>query len=405
MEEDGSTAYGRKLSAMRLLLITNLYPPQELGGYGRCMADFAWGLKQRGHHIQVLSSDAPYLGPNNLGPSGEPVDRRLQLKGSFQDGVHLLESSSAREAIDARNHNFLTYWLQQEAWDGVLLGNLDLLGPELLSPLLESGLPVLHHIGFVTPPYPPEHLPSKTSRYRVLTASATVRSCLKEAGMDVNDAEVIYPGARVELFGAERLGRPLPPTPNGTKSYPLRVCFAGLQMGSKGPHTLLEALLLLKERDLAVHAMLAGGTFQKDYATQLRQFCTNHNMNAEVDFLPQLNRQQLARFFQLQHVCVFTSLHPEAFGIVAAEAMASGLALVSTGVGGSSEVFENEISGLYYPAGDSKALAQQLERLTHDSDLLHRLQRAGEHRVRTKFSVNTSALQIEEIFKREKGRI
>ena len=32
---------------MRLLLITNLYPPQELGGYGRCMADFAWGL-QRG---------------------------------------------------------------------------------------------------------------------------------------------------------------------------------------------------------------------------------------------------------------------------------------------------------------------------------------------------------------------
>ena len=29
---------------MQLLLITNLYPPQELGGYGRCMADFAWGF-------------------------------------------------------------------------------------------------------------------------------------------------------------------------------------------------------------------------------------------------------------------------------------------------------------------------------------------------------------------------
>ena len=53
----------------------------------------------------------------------------------------------------------------------------------------------------------------------------------------------------------------------------------------------------------------------------------------------------------------FTSLHPEAFGIVAAEAMASGLALVSTGVGGASEVFEDEISGLGYPAGNSLALA------------------------------------------------
>ena len=87
MEENDSPAYGPKLSTMRLLLITNLYPPQELGGYGRCMADFAWGLQQRGHHIQVLSSNAPYLGPDSSGPSGEPVDRRLQLKGSFQNGT------------------------------------------------------------------------------------------------------------------------------------------------------------------------------------------------------------------------------------------------------------------------------------------------------------------------------
>ena len=86
-----------------------------------------------------------------------------------------------------------------------------------------------------------------------------------------------------------------------------------------------------------------------------------------MDFLPQLNREQLARFFRLQHVCVFTSLHPEAFGIVAVEAMASGLALVSTGVGGASEVFENEISGLSYQAGDSKTLAEQLERLASES--------------------------------------
>ena len=56
---------------------------------------------------------------------------------------------------------------------------------------------------------------------------------------------------------------------------------------------------------------------------------------------------------------MFPSLHPEAFGIVAAEAMASGLALVSTGVGGASEVFEDGISGLHYPAGNSTALAQR----------------------------------------------
>ena len=362
---------------MRLLLITNLYPPQELGGYGRCMADFAWGLQQRGHTLQVLSSDAPYLGSSSAGPSAEPVDRRLHLKGSFQGGVHQLQDPAARAIIDAHNQALLKHWLGQGSWDGILLGNLDLLGTEMLDPLLASGLPLLHHIGFVTPPYPPEQMPGRSSRYRVLAASAAVRQCLKDAGMAVDDAAVIYPGARVDLFGEARLGRPLPPAPDGTAGRPLRVCFAGLQMGSKGPHTLLEALLPLKQKGIPVHVMIAGGTFQADYAQQLRQFCTNHQLNSQVDFLPQLNRSQLARFFQLNHVCVFPSLHPEAFGIVAAEAMASGLALVSTGVGGASKVFEDGISGLHYPAGNSMALAERLEGLARDPVLLLRLQQAG----------------------------
>ena len=92
---------------------------------------------------------------------------------------------------------------------------------------------------------------------------------------------------------------------------------------------------------------------------------------------------------------MFPSLHPEAFGIVAAEAMASGLALVSTGVGGASEVFEDGISGLHYPAGDSTALAQRLESLAMDPALLLRLQRTGEDRVRRLFSVDASVLQLE----------
>ena len=281
---------------MRLLLITNLYPPQELGGYGRCMADFAWGLQQRGQTLQVITSDAPYLGPSGAGPSNEPVDRRLQLKGSFEGGVHQLQEPVARADIDTSNSALLRHWLSQKAWDGVLLGNLDLLGTELLAPLLASGLPLLHHIGFVNPPYPPEQMPPRSSSYRVLAASAAVRKCLKDAGMAVDDAAVIYPGARVDLFGEGRLGRPLPPIPNGTAGRPLRVCFAGLQMASKGPHTLLEALLQLKQKRVEIHAMLAGGTFQADYAKQLRQFCTKHQIDGQVDFLPQLNREQLARF-------------------------------------------------------------------------------------------------------------
>ena len=54
-----------------------------------------------------------------------------------------------------------------------------------------------------------------------------------------------------------------------------------------------------------------------------------------------------------------------------------------------------EISGLHYPAGNSTALADRLERLANDTALLLRLQQAGEQRVRSNFSVDASVHQLE----------
>ena len=95
---------------------------------------------------------------------------------------------------------------------------------------------------------------------------------------------------------------------------------------------------------------------------------------------------------------MFPSIHPEAFGIVAAEAMASGLAIVSSGVGGAAEVFEDGISGLSFQAGNARSLAAQLERLWRIPVLLETLQKNGEQRARERFSVQRSAEDLETIF-------
>ena len=139
---------------MQLVLITNLYPPQELGGYGRCMADFCWGLKQRGHQLQVICNDASYLGSaSKTGPSGEPVKRELLLKGDFCNGVHLIQNAEEEQSIDQKNQEVIQHWLENNSCDGILVGNLDLLGVDLLHWLLRRKLPVLHHVGFVHSPY------------------------------------------------------------------------------------------------------------------------------------------------------------------------------------------------------------------------------------------------------------
>ena len=380
---------------MRLLLITNLYPPQELGGYGRCMADFCWGLKQRGHQLQVICHDASYLGSASMtGSSGEPVARELLLKGDFNNGVHLMQGASEQHAVDQHNQAVIQKWLGNDDWDGILLGNIDLLGVGLLHWLLSHGLPVLHHVGFVHSPYAIEQQPN-VGNYHLLAASHAVKNRLIEEGIRATNASIVYPGARTELFGPEAIRRTLPKPPCRIKRQPLHLCFAGLLMESKAPHTLLEAIAQLHQQGYPIRASLAGGQFQKSYVEAMNSFCIQNKIDSLITFYKQLTRDQLARFFRLHHAAVFPSIHPEAFGIVAVEAMASGLALLSSGVGGASEVFEANISGLQFEAGNAQELAIQIKLLFEKPGLLRSLQENGLSRARKLFDVQYSAQQIE----------
>ena len=68
------------------------------------------------------------------------------------------------------------------------------------------------------------------------------------------------------------------------------------------------------------------------------------------------------------------------------EAMASGLPVVSTEVGGVPEVVVNNATGLLAPAGDADRLASQVLRLVDNPDLRAKLGQAGRERALAHFS-------------------
>lgn len=67
----------------------------------------------------------------------------------------------------------------------------------------------------------------------------------------------------------------------------------------------------------------------------------------------------------------------EAFGMAAAEAMAAGLPIIASAVGGLPEVVVDGITGLLVPPNDPKALASAMVRLARDPGLRERMGRAG----------------------------
>lgn len=393
---------------MKILVLTNLYPPQELGGYGRSMADFVWGLQQRGHTLHVISSDAPYLGPDDSqGPSGEAVHRTLALKGSYEGGVKPNQNLKQCQVLSSANATAIQkVWDKEGPFAGVLVGNIDLLGIEILKPLLNYSVSVLHHIGFVSPPFSKDKLPSPAT-YKLVGASKAVTAALRAAELmhpTQLHIPVVYPGVRCELFGEAATSRRLPvplsgatiPLKLGTTHHPLKVCFAGLLMGSKGAHTLVQALVLMRQKGYEIQGQMAGGSFQAGYREELESILHKNGL-MEVYFTGQISRASLARCFGLHHVCVFPSIHPEAFGIVGAEAMASGILLLSSGVGGAAELFQDNVNGMRFQANNPDDLATKLEWLCLNPNNLVQLAKAGQKIAREHLNVLESARQLEEL--------
>jgi len=83
-------------------------------------------------------------------------------------------------------------------------------------------------------------------------------------------------------------------------------------------------------------------------------------------------------------------VHPalrEGFANVGLQAMASGIPVVTTSVGGMPEMVQHEITGLVVPPGDSKTLAQAIEELLSNPGRRSMMGRLGQDIVRESFSV------------------
>lgn len=86
------------------------------------------------------------------------------------------------------------------------------------------------------------------------------------------------------------------------------------------------------------------------------------------------------------------------------EAMASGLPVLATDVGGNGDLIEPGVTGRMVPAGDVPALAAGLEALAADADGAQALGRAGRAAVERRFSLPAMVAQYEHVYDRLVGR-
>src|SRR6185312_5590282 len=72
---------------MKILVVTNLYPPQHVGGYELGCRDVVEKLRGRGHEVRVLTSD--FRNGNTENPLAEKdIERALQFNFGLSSAPH-----------------------------------------------------------------------------------------------------------------------------------------------------------------------------------------------------------------------------------------------------------------------------------------------------------------------------
>jgi len=89
---------------------------------------------------------------------------------------------------------------------------------------------------------------------------------------------------------------------------------------------------------------------------------------------------------------------------VVLEAMAAGVPVVATAVGGTLETIEEGVCGLLVPPRDPEAMGKAILRILQDRALAERLARAGQDRVRAYFNFDRLLLELKELYEEPRHR-
>jgi glycosyltransferase involved in cell wall biosynthesis/O-antigen/teichoic acid export membrane protein len=189
---------------------------------------------------------------------------------------------------------------------------------------------------------------------------------------------------------------PVASAPRGGPHTPLRIGLIGRINRMKGQGVLIEAAeMLFGDARLPPFEIVIAGDAppgQPQWRRWLEQRVAGSPLAPHVE-LPGFVADVPALLATLD-VLVVPSTAAESFGLVALEAMAAGVPVVASRIGGLPEVLGDgdAAGGVLVPAGDARALAHALHELLRDGARRRRLGEAGRQRSRREFAHGAALL-------------
>ncbi len=426
---------------MKILALTNLYPPHHAGTNDFRCQTIVENLRTRGHQVQVLTSKHGMTAEQ----TGGDVERRLVLNGAFEHPL----STGYRELqeIEETNNCALLESIASFQPELVHVFSLEGISKSLMFTLRHSRLPTVYDIASTwlsegvkkdpwlrwwnqTHPSFSENMarsalelsgkrnafdetaptrmmkgyerlpqlygnaaeiaavqPNSINAFRfdrLYFCSRSLKEAAERAGFRVNHAEVIYPGIPTQQYVGEVKPASSPVT---------KFLMAAQLTKQSGLLTALQAL----EASLAQVPGATLSIFGKGDSNYIAEARSNIAMKKlRVEFLPVSNIvRELPAIFKRHDALLHTAEWPEPFSTTPLEAMASGLPVIASEIGGVMDVLRNGENALTYPAGDYAFLAQQMLELQQNAELRVKIADNGQQEVLSNYNESTVMDKIE----------
>jgi len=157
-------------------------------------------------------------------------------------------------------------------------------------------------------------------------------------------------------------------TDNCTEHSAANILFIGRIGPLKGAFDLIEAIHCLQASRCVFHTWMVGPEERDGDFNYGHELIDRYRLVDQCELLGSVNREDVFQLFKKASLFVLPSYY-EGLPMVILEALAMGLPVIATPVGGIPEVIHDAKNGILIPPGNIEALANAIETLVTDRDL------------------------------------
>lgn len=329
---------------MKITILVGLFPPKWLAGTEIATYYMAEHLAQRGHEVHVITS------------LDEGLPEENYEKGFY---IHRLPRTKIRFA------GAFIFWAD-------IVRVIQKIGPDIVhAQSLGIGVPALLSKNLLKIPYVvwgqgsdvylPDWFTKLTSKTIIKNANSVIALTedMKQKMREICDRDIsVVPNGidlkRFEISSGEK-----------KEGSAKTIIFVGRLHPVKGVQYLIEAMAIVHQQMPDVKLVIVGDGVQR---SMLEELTERLNLNDCIQFAGKVPQESVPRLMHQADVFALSSLS-ESFGIVNLEAMAAGLPIVATKVGGIPDIVEEGVNGYLVNAKSSEEIADRLLILLQNDEM------------------------------------